>query len=36
MMLFNEYLNRFMQIFLDNFTIYGERGEHHAQLRLCL
>lgn len=36
MMLFRKYLNTFMQVFLDDFSVFGERKEHLTQLRLCL
>ncbi|CAM6097605.1 unnamed protein product [Calypogeia fissa] len=35
MMLFHEYLNKFMQVYLDDFSVYGKRSEHIGQLRLC-
>ncbi|KAL2642779.1 hypothetical protein R1flu_010366 [Riccia fluitans] len=33
---FKEYLNDFMQTYLDNFTIYGSRTDHLGHLRKCL
>jgi hypothetical protein len=32
---FNEYLN-IMQIFLDNFSVYGTKKDHSGQLQNCL
>ena len=34
--IFNEYILTFMQVFLDDFAVYGQRLEHMTQLRLCL
>ena len=34
--IFNEYIPAFMQVFLDDFTVYDQRLEHMIQLRLCL
>ena len=34
--IFNEYIQVFMQVFLDDFAVYGQRLEHLTQLRLCL
>lgn len=36
MMLFHDYLNDFMQVFLDDFTIYGTNEAHLRHLELCL
>ncbi|KAL2654127.1 hypothetical protein R1flu_022255 [Riccia fluitans] len=33
---FEEYLNEFMQTYLDDFTIYGSRTDHLGHLRKCL
>ena len=32
----NEYIPAFMQVFLDDFEVYGQRLKHMTQLRLCL
>jgi hypothetical protein len=29
---FKEYLNEFLQLFLDNFTVYGNKNNHTNQL----
>ena len=34
--IFNEYIPAFMQVFLDDFAVYGQRLEHLTQLLLCL
>ena len=34
--IFHDYIPAFMQVFLDNFAVYGHRLEHMTQLRLCL
>ena len=34
--IFNEYIPAFMQVFINNFFVYGQRLEHMTQLRLCL
>ena len=34
--IFNEYIPSFMQVFLDDFAVYGQRLEHMTQLRLGL
>jgi hypothetical protein len=33
---FKEYLNKFMQVFLDNFNVYGSKKDHLSQLQKCL
>jgi hypothetical protein len=33
---FKEYLNKFMQEFLDNFSTYGSKKNHLSQLQKCL
>ncbi|KAL2610318.1 hypothetical protein R1flu_028891 [Riccia fluitans] len=33
---FEEYLNEFMQTYLDDFTVYGSRTDHLGHLRKCL
>jgi hypothetical protein len=33
---FKPHLNKFMQVFLDDFTIYGDKEDHLEQLRKCL
>jgi len=33
---FKEYLNKFMQVFLDNFSVYGSKKDHLGQLQKCL
>ena len=33
---FDEYIPAFMQVFLEDFAVYGQRLEHMTQLRLCL
>ncbi|KAL2642064.1 hypothetical protein R1flu_009651 [Riccia fluitans] len=33
---FKEYLNEFMQTYLDDFTIYGPQNDHLGHLRKCL
>ena len=34
--IFRDYLTSFMRVFLDDFSVFGEKTEHLAQLRLCL
>ena len=34
--IFDKYIPAFMQVFLDDFAVYGQRLEHLTQLRLCL
>ena len=34
--IFHDYTPAFMQVFLDDFAMYGHRLEHMTQLRLCL
>ena len=36
MLLFDAYLNDFMQVYLDDFSVYGARSEHLNHLKLCL
>ena len=36
MEIFGEYIPAFIQLFLDDFDVYGTRGEHLGHLRLCL
>jgi hypothetical protein len=31
-----EYLNKFMHIFLDNFSVYESKKDHLGQLQKCL
>jgi len=33
---FKEYLNKFMQVFLDKFSVYGSKKDHLGQLQKCL
>jgi hypothetical protein len=33
---FKEYLNKFMQVFLDNFSVYGSKKDHLGRLQKCL
>jgi len=33
---FKEYLNKFMQVFLDDFNVYGSKKDHLGQLQKCL
>jgi hypothetical protein len=33
---FKEYLNKFMQLFLDDFNVYGSLKNHLGQLQKCL
>ncbi|KAL2629567.1 hypothetical protein R1flu_014253 [Riccia fluitans] len=33
---FEEYLNNFMQTYLDDFTVYGSKDDHLGHLRKCL
>jgi hypothetical protein len=33
---FKEYLNKFMQVFLDNSNVYGSKKDHLGQLQKCL
>jgi hypothetical protein len=33
---FKEYLNKFIQVFLDNFNVYGSKKDHLGQLQKCL
>jgi hypothetical protein len=33
---FKEYLNKFMQVFLDDFSVYGNKKDHLDQLQKCL
>jgi hypothetical protein len=33
---FKEYLNKFMQVFLTNFSVYGSKKDHLCQLQKCL
>ena len=34
--IFDDYIPAFMQVFLDDFAVYGQQLEHLTQLRLCL
>ena len=34
--IFDEYILAFMQVFLDDFAVYGQQLEHLTQLHLCL
>ena len=34
--IFNDYIPTFMQVFLDDFVVYGQRVEHMIQLRFYL
>ena len=34
--IFGEYIPAFMQVFLDDFLVYGATAEHFTHLRLCL
>ena len=34
--IFYDYIPAFMQVFLDDFTVYGQQLEHLTQLQLCL
>ena len=34
--IFGQYIAAFMQVFLDDFVVYGTRAEHLSHLRLCL
>jgi hypothetical protein len=34
--MFKPYLNKFMQIFLDDFNVYGDKKDHLEQLPKCL
>ena len=36
MEIFAEYLDKFMKVFLDDFSIYGSRDEHLQHIKLCL
>ena len=36
MEIFGEYIPGFMQVFLDDFTVYNRKTEHLDHLRLCL
>ena len=36
MEIFAEYLDKFMKVFLDVFSIYGNKGEHLQHIELCL
>jgi hypothetical protein len=33
---FKEYLNKFMQVFMDDFSVYGSKKDHLGQLPKCL
>jgi hypothetical protein len=33
---FKPYLNKFMQVFLDDFSVYGNKKDHLEQLQKCL
>ena len=33
---FEDFIPGFMQVFLDDFAVYGQQSEHLAHLRLCL
>jgi hypothetical protein len=33
---FKEYLNKFIQVFLDNFNVYGSKKDHLGQLQIFL
>jgi hypothetical protein len=33
---FKEYLNKFMRVFLDDFSVYGSKKDHFDQLQKCL
>ena len=34
--IFHDYISAFMQVFLNDFAVYGHCLEHMTQLRLCL
>jgi hypothetical protein len=34
--IFNEYLNKFMQVFLDDLNVHGSKKEHLGQIQKCL
>jgi hypothetical protein len=34
--IFKEYLNKFMQVFVDNLNVYGSKKEHLGQIQKCL
>jgi len=34
--MFKPYLNKFMQVFLDDFSVYGNKKFHLEQLQKCL
>ena len=36
MEIFGEFIPAFMQVFLDDFAVYSQEGEHLQYLRLCL
>ena len=36
MIIFAEFLNNFMKVFLDDFSIYGTKTDHIKHLKLCL
>jgi hypothetical protein len=33
---FKPYLNKFMQVFFDDFSVYGDKKDHLEQLQKCL
>jgi hypothetical protein len=33
---FKPYLNKFMQVFLDDFNVYGNKKDHLEELQKCL
>jgi hypothetical protein len=33
---FKEYLNKFMQVFFDDFSVYGSKKDHLGQVQKCL
>jgi hypothetical protein len=33
---FKPYLNKFMQVFLDDFSVYGDKKDHLEQLQIML
>jgi hypothetical protein len=33
---FKEYLSKFMQVFMEDFSVYGSKKDHLGQLQKCL
>jgi hypothetical protein len=33
---FKEYLNKFMQVFLNDFSVYGSKNDHLGQSQKCM